>query len=186
MSGEISKKESHFSYLNKEGFVETIDIETGEKLGKKKFKPLNGYKYSEDFAFIVCQMIREGMSLKAICRQPGFPSYGTVYYWKKNNQEFKNMLAEAKKDRADAHMDNVIEISQRAMDGQFVKDDVAGMRLAMDGFEKAAAAGNPGEFGKARDQNVRVENLIIIDTGISRPVISSEEKEVNEIVKSDK
>ncbi len=169
----LTSVEETYSYLNKvTGEVETINIISGEIIGKKKFES-STYKYSSDFCDLVCQLIREGKTFTDISKIPGFPSYNTICRWKRENSLFNEAIKEANKDRASLFMDEVIDISRSAKDGNVDKDSVAAMRLAVDGFEKAAAAGNPSEFGKAKDQQVRVENLIIIQTGIDSPVIQS-------------
>lgn len=169
-----SEAESTYSYKNAQGEIETIDIITGERLDKKIFQPITNYKYSQDFCDLVCQLLREGMTLTAICKMEGFPSYSTVCRWKKQNQEFNELLEEAKKDRAEVFMDKIITIADNSMDGKIDKDGVTAMRLATDGFEKAASAGDPATYGKAKDQQVRIENLIMINTGIDAPVVKSQ------------
>lgn len=148
---------------------EEVWIEVGMDLDN--ISSMESYKYSDVMADMICQKIREGGCITHFSGKGGIPPYSTICRWKKQNQEFNELLKEAKKDRAEYFMDQQIGIAEDAKDGLIDKDSVAASRLAMDGFERAAAAGDPAQFGKSKDQNVRVENLIIIDTGISRPTI---------------
>lgn len=170
--GEIKKsEESTYTYRNAEGLIETIDIATGKILGKRKFKSLKGYQYSSDFADLVCQLVREGMTLTKVCKMKGFPSYNTVCYWKGRHQEFKEMLVQAKKDRAEVYHDKMIDIAQEATEGKIDKDSVSAMRLASECFEKAAASGDSAQYGRAKDQAVRQEIHVMISTGIDTAIV---------------
>lgn len=46
-----------------------------------------------------CDLIRDGLSVRAAARRPGMPSVNTVYYWLRRHPDFQGFYAEACKAR---------------------------------------------------------------------------------------
>lgn len=51
--------------------------------------------YTPDLATAICRRIHAGDSLKAIGRDPAFPPYSTIAYWRRVHPEFAAALADA-------------------------------------------------------------------------------------------
>ncbi len=82
-----------------------IDRIYGEKLGLD-------HPFSKVIASIICQKIIEGHSLVSICKLPGFPPYSAVDSWKRSKKEFKEMINDANKHRAEMDAETAMSVSK--------------------------------------------------------------------------
>lgn len=62
------------------------------------------------------QWISEGKTLRAYSRQPGKPSYGTVYDWIEDDKEIASLFARARIKGQDAIADECVEIADTEED----------------------------------------------------------------------
>ena len=52
--------------------------------------------YSAELAERICERLAEGEPLVKICGDPEMPSFGTVYRWERDNEEFRQLSAQAR------------------------------------------------------------------------------------------
>lgn len=69
--------------------------------------------YTPELASKICERIANGDSLRAICKDDGFPSKSTVLKWifKDNNKEFSDQYDKAREIQAQLLADEIVEIS---------------------------------------------------------------------------
>lgn len=67
--------------------------------------------FTQELADIICERLASGESLRAICRDDGFPDRVTVIRWKNTLPDFRNQYARARDDQADLYADDIVDIS---------------------------------------------------------------------------
>ena len=72
--------------------------------------------YSNDVAFQICDRLSDGEPLKRICTDPTMPAKTTVYRWRHENAEFRDMYARAREDQADTFADDIVDIADSEED----------------------------------------------------------------------
>lgn len=152
--------------------MDTFNVYTGELVNEGR--DLSSFLYTIDMGAILCNLVREGKTLNQISKMAGMPALHLLFSWRANNPEFALKLKQAKKDRADYHMDRAAELLENAENLE--KDDVAANKLAIDGFIKLAEKGNPEEFQPKPQllQSTVAPAMIVINTGINREPITVE------------
>lgn len=74
-------------------------------------------EYSEELALDILDWVASGKAIRDFCedadgmRIPGRPSRQTIFKWRANNQGFREMFAEAQRDRAHALVDEIVSIA---------------------------------------------------------------------------
>lgn len=101
-------------------------------------EPVN---FSEELAAIICDRIADGESLRAICRDDGFPSVVTVRKWvNEDKQGFANQYMRARDMQADHYQELII-------DEAFSAEDAAIGRLRVDALKWTASKLAPKKYG---------------------------------------
>lgn len=123
------------------------------------------YPYTDDIAIAICAKVTEGDTLKAICSDEHFPPYYVVNYWSSRYPEFKNMLREARRARAEIYHDEIVEIA-----GTVEEDNAKSAKVKIDAYKHLAAVNNPDEYGPRTkiSGDVNAPLSFIISTGIDR------------------
>lgn len=85
--------------------------------------------YGDETADSICEMLADGKSLRAICRQEGMPSTSTVCKWLARSPEFAEQYARARELQADALFDDCLDIADK---GKLALDDAADRRLQIE------------------------------------------------------
>lgn len=85
--------------------------------------------YGQEHADAICEMLADGKSLRAICREEGMPSTSTVCKWLAKNAEFAEQYTRARELQADALFDDCLDIADK---GLLALDDAADRRLQID------------------------------------------------------
>lgn len=123
------------------------------------------YPYTEEIAIAICARIAEGDTLKYICSEDQFPPYYVVNYWRARYPEFKKMMEEARRARAEVFHDNIVEIAE-----DVDEDTSKSAKVKIDAYKHLAAVNNPEEYGSRTkitgDANAPLS--FIISTGIDR------------------
>lgn len=73
-------------------------------------KRRSDWPYSKILADLICQQIVEGASLTQVCKTTGFPPYAVVCRWRVEHSEFKEMLEQSYQDRAELHMEQILDL----------------------------------------------------------------------------
>jgi hypothetical protein len=100
--------------------------------------------YTPELAAKFCAAIAEGGSLRAVCAKAGMPSKATVFRWLREQPEFVKLYEQATDDRADWHVEEIIEIADKcAVD----KDAVAKAKLRIYARIEAVQKMKPRKYG---------------------------------------
>ena len=169
----MEEKET-ITILNKQtGKLETINIHTGETVTTEG-ELTQQYLYTVELSEAIANYVAEGNTLKKISEMAQMPPLYLIYNWRRSHPDFKNKLKQARKDRASYFEDKMIEVVDSAKDAG--KDDVAALKLQMDGYNKLAEKGDPETY-TPKPQNLLAAHapaMIVINTGISRDTIEIE------------
>lgn len=119
----------------------------------------------------IIRRMSAGESLRAICRDDGFPDPATIIKWTAADDVFAQQYAHARDERADVYFDRLDEVSEAAENApDAVK--VAGLRLKADNIKWQLARmapkryGDKLELGGALDLNSKIERITrrVVDT----------------------
>lgn len=66
--------------------------------------------YSQELVDHICARLADGESLRAVCRDDGMPDKASVFRWLRTYPEFCDQYARAKRESADTHSDDILEI----------------------------------------------------------------------------
>lgn len=120
---------------------------------------LKGTPYSEVLADLICQKVVEGFSLVEACRKMNL-EYSTLCRWKRENEAFKERLAEARRDRAEALHDEMLARARRT--GTSARTHIEALQYSME-------RGDPEQYApKQKLAEVQGNITFMISTGISR------------------
>lgn len=84
-------------------------------------------KFSQAMVELICEQLVGGMSLQAISRQPGMPSYSTLHNWKKTKPGVAEAFAASREGGAEFCLDRALAVAQAA-----TKESVSRDRLEVD------------------------------------------------------
>lgn len=96
--------------------------------------------YSADAAAKICAQLTEGMSLRKICAQDGFPDAATVFRWLGKHEEFREQYALARAAQADTYADEIVDIADS-------EGDPAKARVRVDARKWVASKLKPKAYG---------------------------------------
>lgn len=122
--------------------------------------PVRGGKvstYTEAIGEAICARLAEGESLTAITRDPGMPSYGTVFGWLKRHPEFEEMYVVAREVQAEYLFDEARDVAREA-----TRETVPMARLKFDVTRWQAARLAPRKY---LDRLVAAEELAELGIG---------------------
>lgn len=119
----------------------------------------------EDKARIKDQVIgwiSEGQTLREFCRQEGMPTWGTIYDWREDDEEFKARFAHAREIGFDVIAEDALRIADTPQLGQIVtskewgdeikQEDMLGHRkLQIETRLKLLAKWDPKRYGDKVD-----------------------------------
>lgn len=104
--------------------------------------------YSDNVFNDICEKLADGMSLKRICEADDKPSKATFYNWINNNEALLDKYARAKQDSSDALADDIQDIADSVLIGQY---DPAAARVAIDAKKWVASKLKPKKYGDKLD-----------------------------------
>lgn len=78
--------------------------------------------YDPDIAKQMCEQLSEGIPLREICRQDGFPAWRTVYDWMKKDPDLATAIAYARDVGYDAMAEDCLVIADTPMMGEEVSE----------------------------------------------------------------
>lgn len=100
--------------------------------------------YTEELAAAFCSEIAQGKSLRATCKMDGMPSTQTVYNWFNKYPTFIEQYARAKEDSADSRADQIEEIAEKVLTGEY---EPQAARVAIDAFKWTSGKHKPKKYG---------------------------------------
>ena len=80
-------------------------------------------KYDPDIAKQMCEQLSEGVPLREICRQEGFPAWRTVYDWMAKDQELSTAIAYARDIGYDALAEDCLLIADNPVFGEEITEE---------------------------------------------------------------
>ena len=128
--------------------------------------------YTKDVADKICEKISGGLSLRAICAEPGMPARGTVYRWLIENADFQDQYARARDKQADYFAEEIIEIADSA---EAESAAVSKARLQIDARKWAASKIAPKKYGDKQEIDVKSSD------GSMRPSVRLDAEEFRKI-----
>jgi hypothetical protein len=105
-------------------------------------------KFNQKLADEICGMLAEGMSVRAICRDPKMPAMSQIFNWLSINEEFQEQYTRAKNETADALAEDIQDIADRTLKGEY---DPNAARVAIDAYKWTAAKLKPKKYGDKLD-----------------------------------
>lgn len=125
--------------------------------------------YTPEIATKFCAAIADGGSLRAVCAKKDMPSKATVFRWLRDQPEFVKLYEQATDDRADAHVDEIIEIADKC---KADKDEVAKAKLRIYARIEAVQRMKPRKYGN-KMQLTGDGGGAIEFTGITRRIVKA-------------
>lgn len=118
----------------------------------------SGSKYTEEIADQICDLVSNGVNLRAVCRMQGMPAWRTVYDWVVAKPDFAARLARAREMGYDALAEEALEISNTPVMGQkqvmgdnktytTVEDMLGHRKLQIETRLKLLACWDPSKYG---------------------------------------
>jgi hypothetical protein len=106
-------------------------------------------KYSQELAFLICERISEGESLRSICSTPDMPCKAIIFKWLSDKPEFLDQYARAREEQAESMADEIVAIA----DSVEASDNVAVQkaRLQIDARKWVASKLKPKRYGDRLD-----------------------------------
>jgi hypothetical protein len=101
-------------------------------------------KYSDEWARDFCDLISQGKSIVDICAMEGQPSRDSVYAWMREREDFSDMYARAREERADLLFEELFEIADKPCTNQV---EVQQQRNRLDTRKWALSKLAPRKYG---------------------------------------
>jgi hypothetical protein len=97
--------------------------------------------YNQKIAKQICDQIAEGKSLRAICKQDGYPSKTAVFRWLLDDdlKDFRDQYAQARELQAQGWADDIIEIADDGENDTYIAmvDDEAVVKTNFDNIQRS-------------------------------------------------
>ena len=115
-------------------------------------------KYDPEIAQSICDQLSEGIPLREICRQEGYPSYRAVYRWMVADEDLASHIARAREIGYDLMAEECLAIADNPKWGQkqvmtdegtstTVEDMLGHRKLQIETRLKLLAKWNPKKYG---------------------------------------
>ena len=143
----------------------TILMQKGMSL-PASYVPKNS-KFSRPLADLIIEEIIEGIGITKACQKYNI-SYATLMRWSEDYPEFGKELDKAKRYRADATHDKIVDFVKDLTERQLNKTQVEAIGKAADLLKWSAEKSDPNRFGNKTEKGQQGVTNIIIQTGISR------------------
>lgn len=148
--------------------------------------------YDPNIAQQMCEMLSEGIPLREICRQEGFPPWRTVYSWMERNEDLSAHIARAREIGYDLMAEECLAIADTPKTGKrttfssggddeddsvtVVEEDMLGHRkLQIETRLKLLAKWNPKKYGDKVQVGGDSENPLTVtaDVGLFDTILKS-------------
>lgn len=119
---------------------------------------------------LICQRIREGATLTAICKLPGYPSYSLLCEWRRLHPEIDGYLEQAREDRGEYFADEAIEL--RNID-PYNKTQADDKKTNFEILKWGAEKGNRSRYGNSTKVEVsgKVSHaVLVVETGVRKNI----------------
>ncbi len=164
-----------------EGIPAQPETEQAAPPKKKTGRPS---KYDPDIAQQICEQLSDGIPLREICRQEGYPSYRAVYRWMVADEELSSLIARAREIGYDLLAEECLYIADNPKTGKrttftsgaeegedsmtVVEEDMLGHRkLQIETRLKLLAKWNPKKYGDKVQVGGDAENPLTVTADVS-------------------
>jgi hypothetical protein len=122
------------------------------------------YKNRRDLCLEIAMEVASGKTFAELDKLKQFPSTRTVFYWYARDSEFKNLIDEARRVRAEFYHDQLVEVAERVEE-----DNARSSKVKADIFKHLMGVNDKERFGQAPKQDAGPTTVnIVFQTGISR------------------
>jgi len=104
--------------------------------------------FSDDFADDICEHLTKGGSMASWCEVEGRPSYGTVFRWLSERDEFRAAYMRAREVQAHNDADRIEDVRRQVADGTLMPDAA---RVIVDSLKWTAGRRAPKVYGDRID-----------------------------------
>jgi hypothetical protein len=153
--------------------------------------------YNDAIAKQICTQIVEGISLRTICKQDGFPTLSTIFVWLTKHKEFQEQYALARELQAEIYADEIVELSdqpligtkviknkhviktkrgERRADEVIVGDNVERSKLQVDARKWVAVKLLRKKYGDEKDAGERKDRLNELEDVFRAGPVKTEER----------
>ena len=156
---------------------------TEKKQAATKNKGGRQSTYDPEIARQMAEMLSEGVPLREICRQEGFPAWRTVYDWMRKDEDLSTAIAHARDVGYDAIAEDCLRIADTPLWGQEVtesedeegvkrtsikKVDMLGHRkLQIETRLKPLAKFNPKKYGDKVTHSGDDTNPVVVENYVN-------------------
>lgn len=128
------------------------------------------YKNRRDLCLEIAMEIANGATLAKLNKLKQFPSTRTVFYWYARDAEFKNLIDEARRCRAEFYHDELVNVAETVEE-----ENARSAKVKADIFKHLMAVNDKERFGVAPKQEASAPVVnIVFQTGINREPIPVE------------
>lgn len=128
------------------------------------------YKNRRDLCLEIAMEIASGKTFAQLDKLKQFPSTRTVFYWYARDPEFKNLIDEARRVRAEFYHDELVEVAN-----EVEEDNARSSKVKADIFKHLMSVNDKERFGQAPKQDAATPTVnIVFQTGINRDPIPVE------------
>lgn len=133
------------------------------------------YKNKRDLCLEIAMEIAGGKTFYQLDKLKQFPSTRTVFYWYARDPEFKNLIDEARRVRAEFYHDKLVEVAE-----DVEEENARSSKVKADIFKHLMGVNDKERFGTAPKQEAAAPTVnIVFQTGINRDPIPVEGIVVN-------
>ncbi len=112
--------------------------------------------YTQELADKICSELATGKSLRHVCGGGEMPSLQTIFTWFRVHKEFLEQYTRAKEASADALADDIQDISDKVLTGQYEANNA---RVAVDAKKWVASKLKPKRYGDRLDMTTNGKDL---------------------------
>lgn len=122
----------------------------------------------------IALLVSQGETLSSIARMEGMPPSTVIFNWYYRDEDFKGLVDEARKMRAEFYHDKIHDVAEDA-----TEDNSKSSKVKLDAYAKLASWGDRDRFGNQTkitgDANQPVS--FVFNTGINRPELEDKSEE---------
>jgi hypothetical protein len=107
----------------------------------------------------ICERVAKGETLTSICNEPDMPGWTTVHDWEKVDESFRQALASAREQQAEAWAEDVVNISDDELP---THEAIGRARLRMQSRQWLAGKYNPTYADKPAQVGVNVGVQVVL------------------------
>lgn len=164
-----------------QGVSEPSQTQEAAPPNKKTGRPS---KYNPEIAQEICEQLSDGIPLRQICKQEGYPSYRAVYRWMVADEDLSSHIARAREVGYDLMAEECLEIADNLKMGKrttfssgagededsmtVVEEDMLGhRRFQVDTRLKLLAKWNPKKYGDKVQVGGDPENPLAVTADVA-------------------